>query len=515
LFDWDEANFAEAAREMLLSKEYMRVQIDYKPFWEKPPIFIWMQALAMGIFGINEFAARFPNAIIGILTLSTIFYIGKRVRNIQTGYWWVALYIASWLPHFYFKTAIIDPTFNLLIMLAVFQLYLIKTGTKRTLHAILSGVFLGVAVLTKGPTAILIALLILGVYFVYTKGKMGIKFKELIYLTLACFFTTFSWFGLDIIQNGWWFTNEFIVYQIRLFSTGDAGHGQPFFYHWVVLLIGCFPASAFLFQYGKKSNALVCSNNEKDFTRLMWIMFWVVLLLFSIVKTKIVHYSSLCYFPLTYLAAVQVQRLAAGEMALKRLTKFILIFVGIILSFAIAALPIIGKNIDALIPLVKDPFAVGNMQAQVDWSYAEAAYGIIGIVALIVTAFIISKQFRKGILLLMGVQVVLIFVTMNVFVGKVERISQNAAIEYYSSFANQDVYVHPLGFKSYAYLFYSKLEKPTNPAYYDNKEEWLLNGEVDKPVYFICRNFQEKNWKDHPNLERIGEKNGFVFYKRK
>jgi len=39
LFDWDEINFAEAGREMMVSGNYLQVQIDYKPFWEKPPLF--------------------------------------------------------------------------------------------------------------------------------------------------------------------------------------------------------------------------------------------------------------------------------------------------------------------------------------------------------------------------------------------------------------------------------------------------------------------------------------------
>jgi hypothetical protein len=48
---------------------------------------------------------------------------------------------------------------------------------------------------------------------------------------------------------------------------------------------------------------------RNDHRRWMVILFWVVLILFSIVKTKIVHYSSLCYFPLTYLAALQLERI--------------------------------------------------------------------------------------------------------------------------------------------------------------------------------------------------------------
>ena|ERR1019366_3898412 len=69
LFDWDEINFAECAREMLVTKNYFSVTINFQPFWEKPPLFIWMQALSMNIFGVSEFAARLPNAICGVITL--------------------------------------------------------------------------------------------------------------------------------------------------------------------------------------------------------------------------------------------------------------------------------------------------------------------------------------------------------------------------------------------------------------------------------------------------------------
>ncbi|HPT13191.1 MAG TPA: glycosyltransferase family 39 protein, partial [Bacteroidales bacterium] len=77
LFDWDEINFAECAREMIVSHDYLNVQINFQPFWEKPPLFIWMQVLAMKVFGINEFAARLPDAVCGIVTLQIVFAIGK------------------------------------------------------------------------------------------------------------------------------------------------------------------------------------------------------------------------------------------------------------------------------------------------------------------------------------------------------------------------------------------------------------------------------------------------------
>ena len=51
----------------------------------------------------------------------------------------------------------------------------------------------------------------------------------------------------------------------------------------------------------------------------MRILFWVVLILFTIVSTKIVHYSSLAYFPLSYLASVEIQKLQFG----KKLSMFL------------------------------------------------------------------------------------------------------------------------------------------------------------------------------------------------
>ena len=79
LFDWDEINFAECAREMIVSHNYSLVQINFQPFWEKPPLFIWLQVLSMKMFGVNDFAARFPDAVCGIITLNVICHINQFV----------------------------------------------------------------------------------------------------------------------------------------------------------------------------------------------------------------------------------------------------------------------------------------------------------------------------------------------------------------------------------------------------------------------------------------------------
>src|SRR5262245_2707572 len=104
LFDWDEINFAECARDMLMTGDYLRPQIDYEPFWEKPPLFIWMQAISMQWFGIGEFAARFPNAICGLLTLLLVYHLGRRLHDRTFGWLWALAWLGSLLPHLYFRS---------------------------------------------------------------------------------------------------------------------------------------------------------------------------------------------------------------------------------------------------------------------------------------------------------------------------------------------------------------------------------------------------------------------------
>ena len=62
LFDADEPAFAEAAREMLLSGDYITPHFNFQPRFDKPVLFYWLVALAYKGFGIGEFAARFWSA---------------------------------------------------------------------------------------------------------------------------------------------------------------------------------------------------------------------------------------------------------------------------------------------------------------------------------------------------------------------------------------------------------------------------------------------------------------------
>jgi len=534
LFDWDEINFAESAREMIASGNYFSVQINFNRFTEKPPLFFWMQVVSMKLFGVNEFSARFPNAICGIITLVVLFRIGKQIFNEYFARIWVMVYLGTFVTFLYFKSGIIDPWFNLFIFLAIYHFYSLTTmlQVNRMKHLVLTGVFLGLAVLTKGPVAILIALLTFVVVVVLNRFRFFINGKEFIAIFVTTLLVCFAWFGVDLIQNGPSFLIEFLQRQIAIFSTNDADHGEPFFYHWWVLLLGCFPASIF---FMKGMFIQMERNEQKMFKQWMGILFWVTLLLFSIVKTKIVHYSSLCWFPLTAIASFYLYEIFTGKVRRMHIVfKLLIGIIGFLLSLILIAIPFALVNKAVWIHLLEDPFAKANLQANVQWYWWDGLGG--GVLLLGVLFYLFSKKNQlKTSLLFLSVTVCCLYTSVMI-VPKIEGISQRANIEFFEKRQGEDCYVETVGYRSYAQYFYSKKQlylsaqkikidsvlaggsKQPDTLTTKQKElnfsQWVLYGNIDKPAYFSIKIQNRQILDTMPALIKLYEKNGFAFYKR-
>ncbi len=534
LFDWDEINFAECAREAIATKNYMRLQIDYAPFWEKPPLYIWLQILSMRLFGVNEYAARFPDAVCGIVSLLSVYHIGKSLRGVRLGLLWAMCLGCSILPFLYFKSGIIDPWFNLFIFLSI--VYFIEAEKNVSLwnkKLIIAGIFCGLAILTKGPVGYL--LIALTWFFSGIRNQeSGIRnqisaknnqkkdssfiihhssvdlilssLKRFIFFSIIAVVTALTWFGADILMNGTWFVKTFIEYNLRLAKTEDAGHGGFLGYHFVVILIGCFPMSVFgIGAFFKEKFPFSKLNN---FERWMKTLFLVVIILFSLVQSKIVHYSSLCYLPLSFLSASVLYNEKLKTKNEKYFSFFVFSFsliIGGLLAVVTILLPFVGQHTDILKPFFKkDIFAQANLEAHVNWSGWESLCGIFLIIILwlfLKKGEAEKKNFlnRRTLILFIGtaifVQSVLIF-----FVPNIEAYSQRAAIEFYESKSNENCTIETYGFKSYAHLFYAQKKQ--------------ISDDVKKyhPRYIVGK-IQNKQELDKRNdLEFLYSKNGFIFY---
>jgi 4-amino-4-deoxy-L-arabinose transferase-like glycosyltransferase len=551
LFDWDELNFAEAAREMLATGDWLRVTIDYQPFWEKPPLFIWLQALSMLAFGVNEFAARLPNALVGIVTLVVVYRVGRQVASAQLGWLWALAYACSMLPHLYFRTGIIDPLFNLLIFLGIVQLW-------RYYHAIggwqalmFGGLWCGLAILTKGPVALLLTGLTWGV--VWAVGLAAPKgstarvpfplWQGLVFVAASCV-AAGLWFGIDAARNGPWFVQTFVEYQIRLLTTGDAGHSQPFYYHPLVLLIGCFPASVFVFAALKRSllwgnltpHASLShkplrpsgppplktgeeSESQLAFFRwMLWLML-VVVVVFSLVQTKIIHYSSLAYFPITALAALTLDRMLRGELRWRGYHTALLIVIGLIWVLALLAVPTIGMLATMLIELIKNNSTIAILSLPVQWTGFELLIGFGLAIGLVMALGARSAgDIRTAVAILFLSTALSLATLLPVIVPKVEGYSQRSAIAFYERYRGCECYVQTLRYKSYGQYFYAHRPRRFSSAGVGvgaaEFENWVLSGPIDKPAYLLTRLKDAERYTANPELVEIYRAGGFVGYKR-
>lgn len=517
LFDWDEINFAEIAREMVVSGNYGEPQINFQSFTEKPPLFFWLQAASMKIFGINEFAARFPNALLGLLVLPFLYSIGSKIKNQQFGFLFALVYFGTILPHLYFKSGIIDPWFNFFIFTSVYCLirssWKKQAGHSNTVMLLAGGTFLGLAILTKGPVALLVTGLTFFVYWALQKFRMFISWPQLILFGFTALFVTGLWVGINYLQNGNKFMTEFTIRQWELLTTADAGHGGFFLYHFIVLFFGCFPASVFCIQtFFKKEKE---EKHFADFKTWMAVLFWVVLILFTLVKTKIVHYSSLCYFPLAFLSAVSLFNIYNKKWAFKGWMKVLLVVSALPFLIAPFAFAWFGQHIDQLKPLLaQDPFAVENLQATIHWSGWEFLPGL-WLVLVLVLFFFWMKKGRAGsaIHILFIGAAVYTQITLFFLIKRIEGYSQRANIEFFKSHAKEDCYMATYNYLSYTLFFYGEMKQHPNKNYAN--KEWLFKGDIDKPVYFSCRVEAKERLKEEiPDATFLYNSNGFYFYKR-
>ena len=516
LFDSDETNYAESAREMIVTGDYLTVQIDYEPFPEKPPLFFWLQVLSMKLFGINEFAARFPNLICGILSMVMLYYLGRHIYGHRFGLFWILSYGSAILPFFFFKSGIIDPWFNLFIFMGIarFIFYLDPARDRsRIPNLIFAALFFGLATLTKGPVAVLIFLLCFLVYVSLKRFRISISAFHVLLFTLVLSLVGGSWYLFQAIQGNTNFIREFITYQFQLFTSPSSAHDGFFGYHVVVLLLGVFPASVIAMKsITKKSES---TELQRLFRQWMYVLLGVVIVLFSLVHTKLLHYSSLAYFPMTFLAAWVWEKWIDRKIEISSWQVGLIYMISLLFAAVAILFPLVTNHYDWLIS--KDfkflgVFTRASLQRDVHWSGYEWLIGLFLILGVSLASVQILRRDRRGLLILHLVVLLYVFATLIVFTERVENYSQRVAVKFYQSLKGQDVYVNTLGFGSFSHLFY--FEKP--PSEEDDSLERLMNDELKKDAYFVLKvNRKEVYLERYPALEVILEKDGYVFAVRR
>lgn len=212
LADFDEAWFAEVARNILVNKNPLILTFNQQRFLEHPPLGFWLMTIAFSVWGVNESAARFFSAIAGFGSLFMLYLLGRQIANKIIGLG-ASLVLTScvWFV-FRARSANLDTIF-LFFYLATFYLSLKVKQNPNWLFLV--DVSLAAVFLTKTLVGITILIPII-VFFIINKIRLSAKY--LLRSAIIFGLLILPWFLANYIKYGYEFIYHIFIVGLRPFG---------------------------------------------------------------------------------------------------------------------------------------------------------------------------------------------------------------------------------------------------------------------------------------------------------
>lgn len=288
LTDPDEPFYAQTAKEMLNKGEWLTPRIFGEPQFEKPPLYYWLVIISYKIFGVNEFSARFPSALFGVLGVSGIYFLAKLLFTRRTAIYSSLVMAASVEYAILSRACVTDIVLGVLILYGfLFFLRWDKNPEKR-FYGPLSSFMFALAVLTKGPIGLILPSAVILIYLLIADFRKIFKFPFLSSF-LAFFAVAAPWYILMMIAHGRAFIDHFFGFQnITRFLTPEHKSGDVLYYYIPILLGGLLPWSIFI----PSACYRLYKNDKKNFLNYVFLIGWalVFFVFFSISRTKLPTY---------------------------------------------------------------------------------------------------------------------------------------------------------------------------------------------------------------------------------
>ena len=310
LTDPDETFYAQTAKEMIAKGDWLTPHIFGKPLFEKPALFYWLVKASFKLFGTNEIAARMPSAIFGAIGLLAVYLLGNLLFSRRVGLIAAVMLGTSVEYVVLARACVTDMVLATLMLLGVLAFFQAHIKGRRHFY-LLSAVFFALAVLTKGPVALMLPGLIFALYFIFTGdwknfGNIPIAAMISVFLVVSA-----PWYIAMYKVHGSAFVDSFFGFQnITRFMQSEHKIGSQVYYNIPILLAGFFPWSVFLpIGLLRAFNKSISDKRSKVDLRknglifaLTW--FFVVFIFFTVSSTKLPTYIFPCFFSAALITAV-------------------------------------------------------------------------------------------------------------------------------------------------------------------------------------------------------------------
>lgn len=483
LFDVDEPRYAEAAREMLESQNWVTPYFNYVVRYDKPVFFYWLVAMAYTVFDVSEFAARFWSALSATLMTLGVFLFGKHWVSRRFGLMAALIFATSIEVVGVGRASITDMTLSFLMGATTLSLFMIPHQSRK--WWLVAGFFSALACLTKGPVGIVLPGGVLFLYAWWTR-QWKATFLTLWFLAgLAVWAVlTFPWYILAYQENGMAFLDALFLHNITRFSGTVSGHYQPWWFFYAVIAVGFLPWSIYLpaavrwfWQAWREPDKMTTEHgtNLLEGQRLsiyamaQYGLVWTLLtfVFFNVAQTKLLTYV-LPLFPglaLWMAATWEVATRDPNHWTAKWLTRSTWGLLGVIVVVGVVGY----INLGALLPrearhISNDPIVV-------------VLAGLLAMGAATTLWFLKKGQPAKAILAQASALAILAAVAVHTLVPMVNQITQGSMLAFLEDVGNAPLATY-------------EIQRPSLTYYAQRRIDHIARDEYDK-LHQLVQNSQE------------------------
>lgn len=314
LWDGNEGFYAEPAREVVESGNYLIPTYNYQPRFKKPPLATWIIAFSYQTLGVSEFAERLPIAIAAILTIWITYLLGKLIADKELGII-SALVLSTMLKFMIYSRQYAGDIF-LTLFISLTMLYFARAmleteRKKQNLYKLLAYLAMGLGMLDKGIVAIVVPMTMVGLFILLVRRWQLIKllFSPTGYLITVV--VGASWYTMMYWKYGWDFIQVNIINEtVKRYVTDELG-GRAIYYYvgvyfsetlpWSIFII---PAIIYWLKRWKEEKLNISQEKLKSFLPFLTIIWFIfIFIFFSLAIGKRAVYLVALYPPAAIIIA--------------------------------------------------------------------------------------------------------------------------------------------------------------------------------------------------------------------
>lgn len=379
----DETRYLTVSWEMLLNNSFVVPTMNFEPYFQKPPMLFWLIDIVWSVFGVSRIAALLvvfgASCLFIHLTVRLARALLPEADGLVERVPWLMLGNVAFL--IYSSMILFDILLTDFVLAALLSFLAFAKG-RGLRFAVLSGLFIGLGVLTKGPVVLIHIGWPLVLYPLWRDRQTGLEprrfFGGVALSALVALAVAFLWLVPLIARMGSDFAYSLIWKQAagRVAGTLQASHARPVYFYILLLPVAALPWLLSPYLWNRK--ALLRRQNRADIpvheqTVLRFLALWFagVLVTFSLISGKQPHYL----VPLLPLVTIGLGYLMTRVPAAQIRYTAIGMLIGAGIGQAVASQTAF-RNYD-LAPLAD----YVRLRQEADWAYAGNYQGQLGFLA--------------------------------------------------------------------------------------------------------------------------------------